>query len=210
MISGESAGSGGFRRDHNRELTAVVDRIRRLAQHNDDRDGRTRWVGIDGCGAAGKSALADAIAARVPESTVVRVDDFSAPDIAEWDWDRFDTEVVQPLLAGRPAHYQRWDWARNAGAEWHEIQPGRTVVVEGVSSTRREVRVPWSLTIWVDAPRELRLQRVRERDGEAMMSRWLHEWLPSEDAYVARERPQQRVDVIVHGDGGRLGESRLP
>lgn len=177
---------------------AAVDAVAALA---DRRAGRTVWVGIDGCGAAGKTSLAAAVAAAVPSAVVVHVDDFSGPRIREWDWTRFDAEVVQPLLAGRPARYQRWDWDIDAGAEWHDIEPGHVVVVEGVSATRREVRVPWDLTIWVDAPRQVRLARARERDGAAMLARWLEDWMPSEEAYVAREHPQDRVDLIVAGTG---------
>jgi uridine kinase len=59
--------------------------------------------------------------------------------------------------------------------------------------------VPWTLQVWVDTPRAMRLERALARDGAAMMSRWLDNWIPSEDAYVARERPQERVDLIVPG-----------
>lgn len=167
----------------------VIERVASLA--------RPGWVGIDGCGAAGKTRLASQIAAAVPDVSVVHVDDFSGPRIPEWDWSRFDGQVVRPLLAGRPARYQRWDWDADAGAEWHEIAPGGLVIVEGVSATRREVRVPWSLTIWVEAPREVRLARARERDGEAMLTRWLEDWMPSEERYIARENPKARADLIV-------------
>jgi uridine kinase len=160
---------------------------------------RTVWVGVDGFGAAGKSSLANAIAAAVGRASVVHVDDFSGPRMREWDWARFAEQVTQPLLAGRVARYQVWDWDRDVGGEWCEVPPGRIVVVEGVSATRAEVAVPWDLTIWMEAPRELRLQRALERDGPGMMNRWLDDWMPSEEAYAARERPQQRVDLIVPG-----------
>ena len=129
----------------------------------------------------------------------MHVDDFAAPSIPEWDWERFRQQVLVPLLTGRPGHYQRWDYERDEGAEWHDVPTRCVLVVEGVSSTRREVVAPWDYTVWVDAPRELRLDRARTRDGDALMDRWLHDWMPSEDAYVARESPQDRVDVIVDG-----------
>lgn len=179
------------------ERQAVIDAVARVAAA---RDGRTRWVGIDGCGGAGKSTLAADLAAAVADVVVVHVDDFAGPRIAEWDWQRFDAQLVRPLLAGRPARYQRWDWDRDEGAEWHDVPPGAVVVVEGVSSTRREVRAPWALRVWVEASREVRLARALERDGAAMVPRWLEQWMPSEDAYVARERPQQRADLVVSGE----------
>ncbi len=126
-------------------------------------------------------------------------DDFASPSVPEWDFARFDAQVVRPLLAGRPARYQRWDWHTDTGAEWHDVPVGAAVVVEGVSSTRREVAAPWDLTVWVDAPEEVRLARALERDGPGMLATWQQLWIPEENAYVAREQPQQRVDLVVSG-----------
>jgi uridine kinase len=160
---------------------------------------RTAFVGIDGFGAAGKSSLAAAVAAAVPQASVVTVDDFWGPGVTEWDWDRFRRQVLSPLVGGRAGRYQIWNWGEDRPGEWRDIAPGRLLVVEGVSSTRREAGVPWDLTVWVTAPREVRLARALERDGEAMRRRWLDEWMPSEEAYAARERPRRRVDLIVDG-----------
>ncbi|MGH3263763.1 MAG: uridine kinase family protein [Trebonia sp.] len=159
-------------------------------------------VGIDGFGGAGKSMLAAAVADAVPGAVVVHIDDFAAPIIPEWDWDRFRAQVLLPLLAGRTARYQVWDWDQNIGTEWREVAARGVVIVEGVSSTRAEVGAPWALTIWVQAPREPRLRRAIERDGEAMRWHWEQVWMPSENAYAAREHPQDRVDLLVSGAGG--------
>jgi uridine kinase len=107
--------------------------------------------------------------------------------------------VLAPLLAGRSARYQRWEWNRDEPAEWHDVPAGAVLVVEGVSSTRAELSAPWSLQLWVDAPREVRLARALERDGAAMLPHWVEVWMPSEEAYIARERPQERVDLLVDG-----------
>lgn len=181
-----------------RETTrsGVIAAVQALAQRITD---RTAFVGIDGFGGSGKSSLADAVASAVPRAVVVRVDDFWGPSIAEWDWDRFGRQVRDPLLAGRPAHYQVWDWFADTGGEWRDVAPGQLVVAEGVSVTRAEVDVPWDLTVWVDAPLELRLARALERDGPGLMPRWLDDWMPSEQRYAARERPRERVDLIVDG-----------
>ncbi|MGN6605521.1 MAG: uridine kinase family protein [Jatrophihabitans sp.] len=159
----------------------------------------TRWVGIDGFGGAGKSTLAGAIADAVPRAVVVHIDDFAGPHVAEWDFDRFERQLAAPLRAGRPARYQVWDWDADTGGDWVDVPPGRVMIVEGVSCTRAEVRMAWDLTVWVDTPREVRLQRALERDGAALLPVWLERWLPSEEAYATRERPQHRVDLIVGG-----------
>ncbi len=171
----------------------VIAAVRRLSRD------RTAYVGIDGFGASGKATLADAVAAAVSETVVIRIDDFAARDVPGWDWDRFERQVAEPLRNGRPAHYQRWDFDGNRGAEWHDVPTGWIVVVEGVSATRREVRIRWDLQIWVDAALSTRLDRARDRDGADMMSRWLADWIPSENAYAADQDPQTRVDLIVDG-----------
>jgi uridine kinase len=130
---------------------------------------------------------------------VVHVDDFAGPLVPEWDWPRFRAQVLDPLLGGRPARYQRWEWNKDEPAEWHDIPADAVLVVEGVSCTRSELEAPWALQIWVDAPRDVRLQRAVERDGEAMLPHWLDVWMPSEEAYIARERPPDRVDLLVTG-----------
>jgi uridine kinase len=181
-----------------RPAEAVEEARRCHAAHPDE----TLFIGVDGYGGAGKSTLAASIADAVPGAVVVHIDDFAGPHVPEWDWPHFGEQVTAPLLAGRPARYQRWEWNKDEPAEWHDVPVGRVVVVEGVSCTRRELTVPWALQIWVDAPRVVRLERARQRDGEAMMTHWTEVWMPAEDAYVERERPQERVDLLVDGTAG--------
>jgi uridine kinase len=178
-----------------RRAEAVAEVVRIAAT----RPGQTLFVGVDGRAGSGKSTLAAAIADAVPRAVVVSVDDFAGPQVPEWDWPRLAEQVLDPLLAGRPGRYQRWEWNRDEPAEWHDIPTGRLIIIEGVSATRSELTVPWALRIWVDAPRSLRLQRAVERDGQAMLSHWIDVWMPSEQAYIDRERPQDRADLIVLG-----------
>ncbi len=181
---------------------AAAEAIHAVAALAAARPGLTTFVGVDGRGGAGKSTLAARLARATPGAAVVAVDDFSGPRVAAWDWDRFARQVRDPLLAGQTAHYQRWDWDRDEGAEWHDIRPGVLVVVEGVSATRAEAGVPWELTIWVDAPRHVRLERALRRDGAAMLAQWTEVWMPSEEAYIAAQAPDQRADLVVPGIDG--------
>ena len=163
------------------------------------RPGLTTFVGLDGPGGAGKSTLAWRIASALPGAAVVAVDDFSGPQVTEWDWLRFREQLLLPLLAGRAGHYQRWDWDRDQGGDWLGVTPGGVVVVEGVSSTRAEAAVPWELTIWVETPRGVRQSRAIDRDGLAMHAQWTDVWIPSEEAYFAAQLPRERADLIVVG-----------
>ena len=159
----------------------------------------TRWIGIDGFGAAGKTTLAQQLSRALGGAAVVHVDDFARIGLPDWDHERFRREVLQPLLAGRPARYTGWDLAANAATGWRVVPPGGPVIVEGVSATDLRVPVPWDLTLWLEVPAEQRWQRIVQRDGPDRLDRWLTDWLPSEEAYAAAQHPQDRADLVVDG-----------
>jgi hypothetical protein len=52
--------------------------------------------------------------------------------------------------------------------------------------------------IWIETPREMRLERGIERDGESMRPAW-DRWMAEEDAFYARDRTRERADLIVDG-----------
>ena len=158
----------------------------------------TRWIGVDGFGAAGKSTLARRIAAELPRAQIVEVDDFARAGVRGWDRDLFTTQVLEPLQAGHPGRYQRWDLAAEAGLDWIEVPSGVPVIVEGVSATDERVPVPWDTTIWVATSARVRRRRILSRDDDpALLERWRTDWLPSEQAYATAQRPWSRADLIV-------------
>ncbi|MGV3617376.1 MAG: uridine kinase family protein [Fimbriimonas sp.] len=176
------------------DLDALAQKIRSLRPSA----GRTAIVGIDGCGGAGKSTLAAALAARLPGSVVVHTDDFASwEEPTEW-WPRLLEGVLVPLSQGQPGRYQRYDWVERRLAEWHHVEAG-VVLLEGVTAIRREFRPYLAYRIWVDCPRELRLQRGLERDGAEAAPLW-QEWMAAEDRYCEAQRPRDAADLIVKGD----------
>ncbi|HEY5785493.1 MAG TPA: uridine kinase [Microlunatus sp.] len=156
----------------------------------------TRWVGIDGFGASGKTTLASRVAAALPGAVVIHNDDFARPELPGWDRDRFVRQVVEPLRSGRPGRYQRWDFDADIGAEWHTVPSGVPVIVEGVSATDVRLSVPWDFTIWIEAPTPVRRSRIADRDGPDLQHRWQTDWIPMEEAYAADQRPWERVDLV--------------
>ncbi len=157
----------------------------------------TRWVGVDGLGAAGKTTLARRIAALVPDSVLLSVDDFGRAALRSWDRDLFVGQVVRPLLAGRPGRYQRWDLVADAPLGWAEVPVGVVVVVEGVSATDVRLPVPWDLRLWVEVAQDVRRRRIAERDPPELLERWERDWWPSEEEYVLAQHPREAADAVV-------------
>jgi uridine kinase len=183
----------------------LLERIR--GARRDDSD--PILVAIAGTGAAGKSTLARAIQQLAPnEVTVIEFDDFYRPSSsqlsegelgARFDWRRLREQVLRPLHAGRAAHYQRYDWDNDEMGAWVDVPSHGIAIVEGIYSSRSELSHFYDFVVWVDAPADLRLQRGIERDGEAACERWLKEWIPDEEAFIAQDDPVSRADVRVFG-----------
>jgi uridine kinase len=106
--------------------------------------------------------------------------------------------VFLPVLTGRPVRYQRYDWTQDALAEWHDMPAERPVIVEGVYVLRPGVRTYFTYTIWVDAPRDVRLRRGLDRDGAAARAQW-DVWMRSEDEYIHHMDPAGTADRRVAG-----------
>ena len=174
-------------------LLERIERTPRLSQ-------QTIIIVIDGYGGSGKSTLANALASRVQDASIVRTDDFARPTVPGWEWRRMQDQVLNPIQRDRPGRYQRHDWATDRLAEWHEVPVGGTVIIEGVSSMRRELDKYWDLGIWVSCSYESRLARGILRDGEAKRRQWVEVWIPEEDRYFYEQRPDLRADVLIDGE----------
>ena len=165
----------------------------------------TSIVAIDGYGGAGKSTLAARLEERLRAGgarvDLVHTDDFASADHPLNWWPRMIDQVLQPFRAGTAARYQRYDWDSERLAEWHSIEPGGLVLLEGVSSSRNAFRPYLSLAVWVETPADERLRRGLARDGEHMREQW-RRWTADETAWGESELPWARADVVVSGVAG--------
>ncbi|NRD76961.1 AAA family ATPase [Bacillus sp. BRMEA1] len=173
---------------------------------------QTLIIGIDGCGGSGKSTLANRLKEECENVTVIHMDDFYKPSHhimkahpkdkpigADYDWQRVLTQVLEPLRQNKEGNYQRYDWDLDRLAEWHLAPSGGIVIIEGVYAIRKEMENHCDIKIWVNTPRETRLARGLERDGQAARSIWEDNWMIAEDIYMKEQVPQERVDFIVNG-----------
>jgi uridine kinase len=156
-------------------------------------------VAIDGRAGAGKSELARSLSESLGGAPVAETDDF-----ATWDdpfgWgDRFEAEVIEPLLAGRAARYMRSDWTGQCRGAQVVVEPAPVVIIEGVSAARRAWSHHLAYSIWVETPKEVRLARGLERDGQNSAQMW-DAWMTAEDEHFACDRAWERADIVVRGD----------
>ena len=171
-----------------------------------ERDGRA-FLAIDGRCASGKTTLAGQLAQRLP-CTLVHMDDFFlqpqqrtpqrlAQPGGNVDRERFLSEVLSPLLAGRDAVYRPFD-CHTFQMRQPVTAPCRPVVlVEGSYSCHPDLWDRYGLHIFVTASLDTRLERLARRPG-ANLANFRTRWIPLEERYFEAFPIQQRCEVVVH------------
>jgi uridine kinase len=159
----------------------------------------TKVIAVDGPGGAGKSSFAARLAEELGGAQVLHTDDFASwENPIDW-WPRLVKEVLEPLSRNEAARYRRTDWGNPDHQEWGDVAPAEFVILEGVTASREAFRPFLTYSVWIETPRELRLSRGLERDGEEARVQW-EEWIAKEEDYVRREKPQEGADLVLPGD----------
>jgi hypothetical protein len=179
----------------------VLDRPARL--------GTVRLVVVDGPSGAGKTTfagrLAEALAAEGATVAVVHTDDLVDGWADQFGFrDRLERLVLAPLREGRPGRYRAYDWVRAEFGEERTVPVPDVLIVEGSTSAEPALRPELSLSVFVDAPADLRWARALNRDGAGIAAP-LRAWMDAERRRFAEQRPTEWVDHLI--DGGGEGEA---
>lgn len=161
-----------------------------------------RMIGVDGPSGAGKSTLALLLASRL-DAPLIQIDDFvSWNNFSGW-WDRFEDQVLRPLLSGHDATYQQRDWNGDEFGDglagWRTVKWSPVVVIEGVTCSRAAVSNDLACRVWMETPALERLRRGLERDGDSHRDLW-DRWMIEEDTFFERDNTRTRADFIVPGN----------
>lgn len=162
--------------------------------------GRTRLLAVDGPAGSGKTTLAAALdregGTRGIDVAVVHLDDM----YEGWatDFDELATRVLDqlltPLTGGETARWQRYDWDAARFDGWEPVPPPDVLVLDGCGSGALLLAPYTSLLVWVEAPRDVRIRRGVERDGEQVLPHWLA-WMDHEQTHFEANGTRERADV---------------
>ena len=159
-------------------------------------------IGLDGRSGAGKTVLADALAARLAPFARVRV---LRIESMYPGWDGLAAAVeesgpypaaVRDLRADGRAEWRTWDWHRGAPGPRARIGPADVVVCEGVGALSAAARPLLDLAVWLELETPARRERALARDGETFAPHW-ERWAAHEEAYLARHRPRAAADLVL-------------
>ena len=162
-------------------------------------------VAIDGSCAAGKSTLADEIAALY-DCNLFHMDDFFlrpeqrtperfAEPGGNVDYERFNEELLQPLLAGEAFSYRPFDCSEFALSEPVCVQPKALNLIEGSYCLHDHFGNPYDLVILLTVDEEERRKRILTRPA-FLHERFFNEWIPMEEMYAEHFRIREKADLI--------------
>ncbi len=175
-------------------------------------------VALDGRSGTGKSTIAQAIASRVESIIVVSDDFYSGGNDDAWsgfsaeekvekviDWQRLRAQVLEPLLAKKPASWHPLDFKPEIGwTNWKDetvtLEPAPVILVDGVYSARPELSDLVDLTVLVEADDQGRGTRLVLREGQSSMERWHKLWDAAEEYYFTQICPRSSFDMVVRND----------
>ncbi len=165
-------------------------------------------VGISGFAGAGKSHLATKLRDqfRVRDGQVVRLDNIYMPLprgtglFDDYDWLKL-REIVEAARASRKLDYQGIGWDGTVYPWRFDEEAPDVLIVEGIRLFRRELMDLFDLSIWIDCPPSLALERAKARDLEQghddeYMKRWDAEWAPKNSEYFDVYQPEDLVDIV--------------
>ncbi|MES1212933.1 MAG: ATP-binding protein [Leifsonia sp.] len=169
-------------------LDGIVQAIRDAA------GSRRPVVLIDGRSGSGKTALGGQLAPRL-DAQLISLDEL----YPGWDGLEAGSDAVhETVLRERAPGWTRWDWASARHAEWHPVDSGRALVVEGCGALSRANRARATFGIWIELSAAERRRRASERD-HGRFDRYWDGWAAQEDAFIAREHPRRFADLVVDG-----------
>lgn len=183
-------------------------------------------VAIDGVDGVGKTTLADELVELVRQSgrEVIRasIDGFHNPrqqryvrgrDSAEgyfldsFNYEALKRELLVPLGPGGDGSYRRavFDYRVDSEveAERRSAEGNAVLLFDGVFLLRPELEAHWDLTIWVDAPFEVTVERAIQRDASSdepqkLRGMYGRRYVPGQRIYMERCQPKARAHIVVH------------
>ncbi|MEO7896632.1 MAG: hypothetical protein ABIR65_04985 [Pseudolysinimonas sp.] len=148
---------------------------------------------IDGRSGAGKSTLAAELAPLLG-AQLVSLDDL----YPGWGGLTAGSAAVhETVLRDRDPGWRRWDWEAGEPAEWHPVDPGEPIVVEGCGALSRANLALATLGIWLEVPAAERRRRALEREPD-FAPHWA-DWARQEREFAAREHPAALADMVLSG-----------
>lgn len=181
-------------------------------------------VGVDGLGGAGKSTVSNLLKSKLRNkgfgSYVLHIDDFIHTKYIrynefeeewycyyniQWRYDYLVKEILLPIknCSKIDRLIELYDKENdNYVLESIDILQGCILILEGIFLQRKELKGYLDFIIYIDAPKELRLKRVLERDSyigeiEDIKNKYNRRYFPAEERYLTEYSPVENANLVL-------------
>ena len=164
-------------------------------------------VSIDGRCGSGKSTLSALLAHRL-DAQIIYMDDFFLPFPLRSEermneaggnihYERFLDEVIAGF--GKNAiEYGVFNCSVMAIDGARNIENKGVIIVEGSYALHDKFGRYYDFAIFSDVDYDTQVGRIGIRNGEAMLKRFVNEWIPMEEKYFKAQKTAEKCDFIVN------------
>ena len=163
-------------------------------------------VAIEGGSASGKTTLSKILQDKY-SCNVFHMDDFflrpeqrTTERFAEIggnvDRERFQREVLEPLINNKTVRYRRFDCSTQTLSDIITVQPKKLTVIEGVHSMHPSFGRYYDFSVFMDIDCDYQKERILIRNSPQKAIRFFEEWIPLENKYFSGTDIKNRVDAI--------------
>ena len=178
------------------------------------RGGESRIIAIDGRACAGKTTLARMMG-EAWGAAVIRADDFFlrpeqrtqdryAEPGGNFDRERFERDILQPIRRGQEIRYFPFDCqTMRLCAEPKIYPPASRFIVEGSYVTHPALTHYYHRMIFMDLDPQLQRERLFRREDPASAERFLRLWIPLENKAFTFFGAHNTYDIHIYSRKGR-------
>ena len=162
-------------------------------------------IAIDGCAASGKTTLAKKLS-NMFNASVIHMDDFFLPlekrteerlntPGGNIDYERFKEEVVNNL--DNDFTYNAFNCSIMKVDKEVFVKKTNLLIIEGSYSLHPYFGKYYDLSIFLDIDKDEQINRIRKRDGEFMLKKFVDKWIKYETNYHEFYHIKSIVDIYI-------------
>lgn len=180
-------------------VTAYIDKLMK-------KEG-TVIVGIDGYCGSGKTTLAKLLGQHYG-CQVIAMDDFYLPPEMKTQerlsqlggnvyYERVEREVFGGIDSQEGFSYQKYDCKSETLLEATVVAAQKLYIIEGSYSMHPKLYDYYDLKIFLEIAPDTQHARILKRNGEAVLKRFVEEWIPLENKYFHGLSIKDKCDLVL-------------
>ena len=164
-------------------------------------------VAVDGRCGSGKSTLSALLAEKL-NAQIIYMDDFFLPFPLRTEermneaggnihYERFLDEVIGNLDKNA-IEYGVFNCSVMAIDGTRAIGNKGVIIVEGSYALHDKFGRYYDFAIFSDVDYDTQVERIRNRNGEEMLKRFVNEWIPMEEKYFKAQKTAEKCDFVIN------------